>query len=101
MTVAKPAPPDAPLKALDYSQGAGPRFEDNGNLVPHSILGTVEDYKKMAHLNGDLPPVSVLGVYFHEKKKNSSFPASIMCQGDKYRLMLVSQHGLHRLGHPH
>ena len=58
ITIAKPAPPDAPLLPPDYTSGSGPRFSDSGDLVPHSILGSVEDYKTLARKNGDLPDVS-------------------------------------------
>ena len=55
--IAKPAPQDAPLKQVDYSGAAGPRYDDYGAIIPHSILGTVEEYKRQAQLDGTLPLV--------------------------------------------
>ena len=57
VSIAKPAPPDAPLKDIDYSGAAGPRYDDVGRIIPHSILGTVDDYKTMARLDGTIPLV--------------------------------------------
>ncbi|KAK2157198.1 hypothetical protein LSH36_196g08021 [Paralvinella palmiformis] len=53
--VAKPAPPDAPLKPIDLSAGASLRFDTDGNIIPHSILGSVEQFKKEASQRGELP----------------------------------------------
>lgn len=39
--------------------GVGPRFDINGEIVPHSILGSVEQYKKQALKYGDLPKVDI------------------------------------------
>ncbi|XP_071490212.1 MYCBP-associated protein-like [Diadema antillarum] len=46
--IAKPAPPNAPLMKDDFHGCEGPRFDSTGNIVPHSILGTVDDFKKEA-----------------------------------------------------
>lgn len=58
VTVAKPAPQDAPVKEMKYSGAAGPRFDSVGEIIPHSILGSVEDYTRMAFINGEMPDVS-------------------------------------------
>ena len=58
MAVARPAPPDAALKPIDYTSSTGARFDNCGNIIPHSILGSVEEFKKQALENGDLPAVS-------------------------------------------
>ena len=58
VTVARPAPPNAPLKERDFSEAGGLRLDESGDIIEHSILGTVEEYKKEAFLSGDLPPVS-------------------------------------------
>lgn len=55
MLIAKPAPPDATIKQEDYSGCVGPRFDGIGNILPHSILGSVEDFKKEAIHVGHLP----------------------------------------------
>nr|KAG5692116.1 hypothetical protein BaRGS_014279 [Batillaria attramentaria] len=52
--VAKPASPEAPLKPVDYSGYAGPRYDSAGRVIPHSILGSYEDYHKEATQCGDL-----------------------------------------------
>ncbi|XP_033725528.1 MYCBP-associated protein-like isoform X2 [Pecten maximus] len=54
VTVARPAPPDAPLKPMDVSGFAGPRYDDVGNVIPHSILGNYDDFHKEAVTRGDL-----------------------------------------------
>ncbi len=55
--VARPAPPDAAVQLPDYTSTTGARFDAQGRVVPHSILGTVQEFKQQALLNGDLPPV--------------------------------------------
>ncbi|XP_077993073.1 MYCBP-associated protein-like isoform X1 [Glandiceps talaboti] len=52
ITIAKPAPPDAPLKPVEYPDGTGPRFDFRGNVVPHSILGSVEEFRTEAMRQG-------------------------------------------------
>ena len=63
VTVAKRAPPDAPVKPVEYGSVAGPRFDDDGYVVPHSILGTVEEFKAEARRRGELPKVCHLILY--------------------------------------
>ncbi|PAA71161.1 hypothetical protein BOX15_Mlig018332g1 [Macrostomum lignano] len=48
------APPDAPLKASDAAAHMGPRFDDHGRLIPHSILGSPEEFYRLAVLKGQL-----------------------------------------------
>ncbi|XP_025083097.1 MYCBP-associated protein-like isoform X2 [Pomacea canaliculata] len=52
--VAKAAPPDAPLKPIDYSGHAGPRYDSAGRVIHHSILGTYDEYRHEATIRGDL-----------------------------------------------
>lgn len=54
VTVAKPAPPDAEVKPMDFSGFAGPRYDAAGNVIPHSILGNYEDFQREAVSRGDL-----------------------------------------------
>lgn len=49
--VAKLAP-DKQLKPIDTSDSLGIRFDKYGNCIPHSILGTVEDYLREAVNHG-------------------------------------------------
>ncbi|XP_030841548.1 MYCBP-associated protein isoform X2 [Strongylocentrotus purpuratus] len=52
--IAKPAPPNAPLVKEDYIGAGGPRFDSTGNIMPHSILGTVEGFKMEAVYHGHM-----------------------------------------------
>ncbi|KAL5019985.1 hypothetical protein ScPMuIL_002877 [Solemya velum] len=52
--VAKPAPPDADVKPVDDSGFAGPRYDMNGRVIAHSILGTYDEFHKEAVKRGDL-----------------------------------------------
>lgn len=52
--MAKGAPPKAPLKPFDTEGNSGPRFDSNGNIIAHSILGTLEEFKKVAGDRGEL-----------------------------------------------
>ena len=54
MTVAKGAPPRAPLKPVETEGNSGPRFDGNGNVIAHSLLGTLEEYKSAAEQCGEL-----------------------------------------------
>ncbi|KAK3094720.1 hypothetical protein FSP39_005416 [Pinctada imbricata] len=54
VTVAKPAPPDAPVKVPDYSGFAGPRYDRIGDVIPHSLLGSYDDFHREAIKRGDL-----------------------------------------------
>ncbi|XP_023932821.1 MYCBP-associated protein-like isoform X2 [Lingula anatina] len=81
VTVARPAPPNAPIKPVDTSV-TGPRFDAMGNVIPHSILGTLEDFKKEAERRGEsvsfeIPErlkVHTPTVKYEKKKKASSHP---------------------------
>ncbi|KAK2186936.1 hypothetical protein NP493_182g04011 [Ridgeia piscesae] len=55
LVVARPAPPDARLRPTDCIEIGGLRFDDNGDAIPHSILGSVDEYKKEAERRGELP----------------------------------------------
>ncbi|XP_070535835.1 MYCBP-associated protein-like [Ptychodera flava] len=83
ITIAKPAPPDAPLKQPEYLGGTGPRFDAHGNVIPYTILGTVEEFKmeaiRQGHLQDypeqkevDLRPRTPSVKY--EKKRTSAVP---------------------------
>lgn len=43
--------PDKPLKAIEVSDNLGILFDKSGSCIPHSILGTVEEYlqESVAH----------------------------------------------------
>lgn len=53
------APPDAPLKDADASAHMGPRFDEQGRLIPHSILGSAEEFYRLAVLKGQLNQTDV------------------------------------------
>ncbi|XP_063409770.1 MYCBP-associated protein-like isoform X3 [Mytilus trossulus] len=71
VTVARPAPPDAPIKVPDYSGFAGPRYSQDGSVLPHSLLGSFSEFKKIALEKGDLLDVTVPG---GELERESSVP---------------------------
>ncbi|XP_012658377.2 MYCBP-associated protein [Otolemur garnettii] len=50
--VAHPANPDAATKPLDYS-GPGDSFEGSDQILPHHILGTLQDFKRIAVARGN------------------------------------------------
>ncbi|XP_071824825.1 MYCBP-associated protein-like isoform X2 [Apostichopus japonicus] len=56
--IAKPAPPHAPIKSDDFSGISGPRFDASGNIIPHSILGTMQEFTQEAAQQGHvtIPP---------------------------------------------
>ncbi|XP_039083673.1 MYCBP-associated protein isoform X2 [Hyaena hyaena] len=50
--VAHPATPDAATKPLDYS-GPGDSFHGCDQILPHHILGTLQDFKRIAVARGN------------------------------------------------
>ncbi|XP_067933605.1 MYCBP-associated protein-like [Watersipora subatra] len=52
--VAKGAPPRAPLRPVETEGNSGPIFDGNGNVIAHSILGTLEEFKVAAENKGEL-----------------------------------------------
>ncbi|XP_067913887.1 MYCBP-associated protein isoform X2 [Heterodontus francisci] len=44
--IAKPAPRVDEVKTMDYSGPGGPRFNAEGRVLPHSILGSLVDFKQ-------------------------------------------------------
>lgn len=54
VTVARAAPPDAPIKQPDYSGFSGPKYNLEGHVIPHSLLGNYEDFRNEALKRGDL-----------------------------------------------
>ncbi|OWF41358.1 MYCBP-associated protein-like [Mizuhopecten yessoensis] len=51
--VLKPAPSSAEIQYSKDINYAGPRFNDKGKFIPHSILGGLQDFKKMALQRGE------------------------------------------------
>ncbi|KAM9209804.1 MYCBP-associated protein [Dugong dugon] len=51
--VAHPATPDAATKPLDYS-GPGDSFDDSEQILPHHILGSLQDFKRIALARGNI-----------------------------------------------
>lgn len=61
MIVARPAPPDAPLVSTPLIGTTGPVFDEDGQVLTHTILGSWEDFQQEAIKRGDienLPPFS-------------------------------------------
>uniref|UniRef100_A0A4W3GC29 MYCBP-associated protein n=1 Tax=Callorhinchus milii TaxID=7868 RepID=A0A4W3GC29_CALMI len=44
--VAKPTLVEEIIKSVDYSGPGGPRFDAQGRILPHSILGRLEDFRR-------------------------------------------------------
>ncbi|XP_048871270.1 MYCBP-associated protein isoform X2 [Brienomyrus brachyistius] len=64
ITVARPAPQGSSMLPLDSTEAGGPRFDARGMVLPHSILGTLENFKQDMEARGELElvkrvPVSV------------------------------------------
>ncbi|XP_066468966.1 MYCBP-associated protein [Tiliqua scincoides] len=91
LLVAYPVASDDSKKALHYSGLEGPIFDSHGQVLPHSILGTVQEFKQEAVARGhvqiarlipDVPQlanvVSFLGKYreIHEERKKTTQPLS-------------------------
>lgn len=61
ITVARPAPPDAALVSTPLVGTTGPLFDEEGQVLTHTILGSWEDFQTEAVKRGDienLPPFS-------------------------------------------
>ncbi|KAK3576672.1 hypothetical protein CHS0354_004957 [Potamilus streckersoni] len=94
VTVAKPAPPDAPIKPMDYSGFSGPRYNADGSVIPHSILGNYEDFRKEAVHRGDLldfpethiEPISDVPTLKYEKKRKRTTPYDLIGQDESKAL---------------
>ncbi|XP_024091393.3 MYCBP-associated protein isoform X5 [Pongo abelii] len=50
--VARPVNPDAATKPLDYS-GPGDSFDGSDQILPHHILGSLQDFKRIALARGN------------------------------------------------
>ncbi|XP_028628299.1 MYCBP-associated protein isoform X2 [Grammomys surdaster] len=59
--VAHPANPDAATKPLDYS---GPRdsFISSGQILPHQILGSLQDFKRIAVARGNTQLAKLINI---------------------------------------
>ncbi|XP_036398842.1 MYCBP-associated protein [Megalops cyprinoides] len=53
VVVARPVPPDAVVQPLEYTGPGGPRFDAQGMVLPHSILGSLEDFKREMEARGE------------------------------------------------
>ncbi|XP_035390598.1 MYCBP-associated protein [Electrophorus electricus] len=54
VAVARPLPQDTTPQLLDYSGPGGPRFDAQGMVLPHSILGSLEDFRKEMEARGEM-----------------------------------------------
>ncbi|XP_061088596.1 MYCBP-associated protein [Conger conger] len=53
VTVARPLPQDAAVQPLEYTGPGGPRFDDQGMVLPHSILGSLDNFKREMETRGE------------------------------------------------
>ncbi|XP_036412955.1 LOW QUALITY PROTEIN: MYCBP-associated protein [Colossoma macropomum] len=54
VAVARPLPQDAAPLPLDYTGPGGPRFDAQGMVLPHSILGSLEDFRREMEARGEM-----------------------------------------------
>ncbi|KAF4075454.1 hypothetical protein AMELA_G00234760, partial [Ameiurus melas] len=54
VAMAKLLPKNAVLQPLDYTGPGGPRFDAQGMVLPHSILGSLEDFRKEMETRGEV-----------------------------------------------
>ncbi|XP_043106301.1 MYCBP-associated protein isoform X2 [Puntigrus tetrazona] len=55
VTVARPLPQDvAPPQPFEYAGPGGPRFDAQGMVLPHSIVGSLEDFRTEMQLRGEM-----------------------------------------------
>nr|XP_023651467.1 MYCBP-associated protein isoform X1 [Paramormyrops kingsleyae] len=54
ITVARPVPQGSSMLPLDSTEAGGPRFDTRGMVLPHSILGTLENFKQDMEARGEL-----------------------------------------------
>ncbi|XP_048466877.1 MYCBP-associated protein isoform X1 [Rhincodon typus] len=62
--IAKVAPSMDELKTMDYSGPGGPRFDTEGRVLPHSILGTLADFTQELLARGLSELASVISQRF-------------------------------------
>ncbi|KAM4603298.1 MYCBP-associated protein [Polymixia lowei] len=53
VVVARPVPLDTVSQPLDYAGPGGPRFDNQGMVLPHSILGSLEDFRSYLEARGE------------------------------------------------
>ncbi|XP_049325692.1 MYCBP-associated protein [Astyanax mexicanus] len=58
VSVARPLLKDATLEPLEYTGPGGPRFDEQGMVLPHSILGSLEDFRREMEDRGETELVS-------------------------------------------
>ncbi|XP_030636292.1 MYCBP-associated protein [Chanos chanos] len=81
VAVARPLPQDTVAEPLDYTGPGGPRFDSNGMVLPHSILGSLRDFKCEMEARGEMelvkrvpdlrrePPLQAGGLRCNEKPR--------------------------------
>ncbi|XP_041960962.1 MYCBP-associated protein isoform X1 [Alosa sapidissima] len=58
VSVARPLPQNSIPQPLEYTGPGGPRFDSQGMILPHSILGKLEDFKRDMEARGEMDLVS-------------------------------------------
>ncbi|XP_060700821.1 MYCBP-associated protein [Hemiscyllium ocellatum] len=62
--IAKAASSTDELKTMDYSGSGGPRFDTEGRVLPHSILGTMEEFRQELLARGLSELASAISEHF-------------------------------------
>ncbi|XP_062379611.1 MYCBP-associated protein isoform X2 [Sardina pilchardus] len=58
ISVARPLPQNSIPQPLEYTGPGGPRFDSQGMILPHSILGRLEDFRRDMEARGEMDLVS-------------------------------------------
>ncbi|XP_055509871.1 LOW QUALITY PROTEIN: MYCBP-associated protein [Leucoraja erinacea] len=72
--IAKPAPLMDELKTMDYSGPGGPRFDAEGRVLPHSVLGSLVDFKRELLARGLTEMASVISDRLPSEPKPQELP---------------------------
>ncbi|CAM9914085.1 unnamed protein product [Lampetra fluviatilis] len=73
LLVVRPAPPEAAASLLEYTGPGGPRFDEKGQVLLHSILGSVEDYVTEAVERGETEVAQLIGA---QRQDGDQWPPS-------------------------
>ncbi|XP_062886788.1 MYCBP-associated protein isoform X1 [Mobula hypostoma] len=72
--VAKPTLPVDELRTMDYSGPGGPRFDAEGRVLPHSILGSLVDFKHGLLARGLTEMANTISEHLSSEVKSQNLP---------------------------
>ncbi|XP_042559445.1 MYCBP-associated protein-like [Clupea harengus] len=91
VSVARPLPHSAIPQPLEYTGPGGPRFDSDGMIIPHSILGKLEDFRRDMEARGEIELASRVPVPQNElsqlarEQRDGSEPRLRPCDGDDFQ----------------